>query len=103
MSIQQIYFMNQGAAARQAIAVTYAAPAANATINIPTLPGYSAGITDVTITINSGVYVYATSTANSGLSITGGKAVGDTVTVINNGYIAAVSYTHLTLPTKRIV
>ena len=89
MSLMQEWFGTAGtAASRSAIAITYSAPATNQVINIPTLPGYVAGKTDLTVTINSGVYVYATSTANSGLSLTGGKAAGDTVTVVNNGYIA---------------
>lgn len=89
MSLMQEWFGTAGTGpSRSAIAITYSAPATNQVINIPTLPGYVAGKTDLTVTINSGVYVYATSIANSGLSLTGGKAAGDTVTVVNNGYIA---------------
>lgn len=56
------------------------------TINVSTLPGYSAGNSDITITVNSGIYVYSTSTSNAGLTITGATA-GDTIKLINNGYI----------------
>jgi hypothetical protein len=56
------------------------------TINIGLLPGYVAGKTDVTITVNSGVYVYSTSTSSAALTITG-ATTGDTVTLVNNGYI----------------
>lgn len=56
------------------------------TINISLLSGYIAGKTDVTITVNSGVYVYSTSTSVPALTITGATA-GDTVTLINNGHI----------------
>ena len=58
----------------------------NLTINLSQIPGYVAGSSSVTITINSGVYVYATSTSNAGLTIVGGVA-GDTLTLVNNGYI----------------
>jgi hypothetical protein len=50
------------------------------------VPGYVAGKTDLTITINSGVYLYAVITSQAGLIIDGFTA-GDTVTLVNNGYI----------------
>ena len=48
--------------------------------------GYVAGITDTVITINSGIYVYSTSTATPAFSISS-FASGDTVKIINNGTI----------------
>jgi hypothetical protein len=48
--------------------------------------GYVAGITDTVITINSGIYVYSTSTATPAFSISS-FASGDTVKIINNGAI----------------
>lgn len=47
---------------------------------------YVAGSTDVIVTVNSGVYLWASTTANYGLNITGGTT-GDTLTLVNNGYI----------------
>ena len=56
----------------------------NYSINISTLSGYISGKTDVNLTINSGIYVYATSTSIPALTISGGTAE-DTVTLTNNG------------------
>ena len=75
-----------GKQARKSVTYTYTSTIANSSINIATLSGYVAGISDVVITINSGVYLWASTTAYSGLSITGGTT-GDTVRLINNGYI----------------
>jgi hypothetical protein len=71
---------------RVAISYTFSASTANASLAMSSIPGYSAGTSDITITVNSGVYLYATSTANAGLTLTGGTA-GDTITVVNNGNI----------------
>lgn len=65
---------------------TFATNTANASLNITSLSGYVAGNTNVTITVNSGVYLYATSSATPGLTLTGGQS-GDTITLVNNGYI----------------
>jgi hypothetical protein len=57
------------------------------TITISTLPGYKAGKTNLTVTINASVLIVSTTTATPALTITGGTA-GDTVVVVNNGFIA---------------
>ena len=75
-----------GKSNRVALAVTYSTNTINATVNIASLAGYVAGSTDVTITVNSGVYVYSTATNTPGLTITGGNA-SDTCTLVNNGFI----------------
>ncbi len=75
-----------GKSNRAALSVTYSTNTANATVNVAALPGYIAGMSDITITVNSGVYVYATNTGNAGLTLTGGTT-GDTVTLVNNGFI----------------
>lgn len=81
--------------ARSAVNFVLSANTADAAINIATASAqsaqsrtgsYSAGSTDVVITINSGVYVYSTNTSAAGLALTGGT-LGDTLTVINNGYV----------------
>ena len=75
-----------GKSNRASLSYTYATNAADASINLSALSGYSAGKSDITITVNSGVYVYATSTGGYGLNLTGGTT-GDTLTIINNGLI----------------
>jgi hypothetical protein len=47
---------------------------------------YVAGISEINITINPGVYVYSTSPGNPALNISG-LALGDTVNIINDGLI----------------
>lgn len=66
--------------------VTISANTANYIFNPAKVTGYIAGKTDAILIINTGIYVYATTTAGAGLTVSG-WATGDTVTVINNGYI----------------
>lgn len=49
--------------------------------------GYVAGKTVVTLTINSGVYLGASSISNFGLDVASTWDAADSVTVVNNGYI----------------
>ena len=70
---------------RVALNYTFSGNTANASLNLSSLGGYSSGKSDATITINSGVYLYATSTSTAALTVTG--TAGDTVKIINNGYI----------------
>lgn len=65
---------------------TFFSSTPNATINVNSIAGYVAGITDIIITVNSGVYVYSTTTSSAGLTLIGGTA-GDTLLLVNNGYI----------------
>lgn len=81
-----------GKSNRVSASYTFSANTANATLNLSTVSGYSAGTTDITVTINSGVYLYSTSTGGYGLSLTGGT-VGDTLTIVNNGYIMGMGGT----------
>ena len=76
---------------RIALSYTYSANTPNAYITASALSGYSSGRTDLTITVNSGVYLYGTGYYNpygiqAGLMIRGVNP-GDTVKLINNGYI----------------
>jgi hypothetical protein len=71
---------------RANINYTFSANTANASIDVTSLSGYLAGYSDITITINSGVYIYSTSTSNAALTLTGGTT-GDTIKIVNNGYI----------------
>lgn len=75
-----------GKSNRATLSYTYSANTANASLNVTSISGYIAGKSDITITVNSGVYLYATSTGNAGLTLTGGST-GDTITLVNNGYI----------------
>ena len=75
-----------GKSNRVAISYTFSASTANVSLNVASISGYVAGITGITVTVNSGVYLYATSTGNAGLTLTGGTT-GDTLTLVNNGYI----------------
>lgn len=75
-----------GKSNRVALSYVFSSNTTDSTITASSLPGYIAGKTDLTITVNNGIYVYSTSTANAGLTITG-ATVGDTVALVNNGYI----------------
>lgn len=71
---------------RVSLSYTFASNTANASLNLSSIGGYQAGTSDITITVNADVYLYATSTGNYGLNITGGTT-GDTLTIVNNGFI----------------
>jgi hypothetical protein len=72
-------------ASRSATAFIYTAHQLNGAITLSNMAGYVAGKTDVTITINAGIYMYSDSAAPA-LNIIGG-VTGDTITLINNGFI----------------
>jgi hypothetical protein len=75
-----------GKSNRVTISYTFTSSTANASLNISSISGYSSGKSNITVTVNSGVYLYATSTGNYGLNLTGGTT-GDTLSLVNNGYI----------------
>jgi hypothetical protein len=58
----------------------------NATLNVDSIAGYSAGKSNITVVVNYGVYLWATTTGNYGLALSGGTT-GDTITLVNYGYI----------------
>ena len=74
---------------RVPLSYTFSANTADATVDVTAISGYTAGVSDITITVNNGVWVYATSTSNAGLTLTGGSS-GDTITVVNNGFISGM-------------
>lgn len=76
-----------GAVARTPVGLSISANAQN--LNIKTLVGgaYVAGKTDVTLTINAGCVVGSNSTALYALDTGSGWTAGDTITIVNNGYI----------------
>jgi hypothetical protein len=71
---------------RATISYTFSSSTANASLNVSAIGGYSSGKSDITVTINGGVYLYATSTGTPGFTISGGTT-GDTITIVNNGFI----------------
>ena len=73
-------------AGRKALTYTFSTSTANASLNVTTISGYSAGQSDITITVNAGIYLYSTSVGTPGLTISG-PTTGDTITLVNNGYI----------------
>jgi len=78
--------VGKGLRRRVSVIVTLAANTTNYTLGTAQISGYVAGITDVTLVVNSGVYVYSTNTANAGLTVAA-LAAGDTVSIVNNGFV----------------
>jgi hypothetical protein len=75
-----------GKSNRAVLSYIFSSNTTQTTINPAAVAGYIAGKTDLTITVNSGVYVYSTNTSVAGLTISGFSA-GDTIALVNNGYI----------------
>ena len=74
-----------GKSNRATLSYTFSATTNNASLTLSGLSGYISGKSDVTITVNSGVYLWSSSTSVAGLTVTGTS--GDTVKIVNNGYI----------------
>jgi hypothetical protein len=77
-----------GKSSRNSYYITFTTSHSDATVSAAdtTSGSYVAGSTDVYITVNSGVYLWASSISTIGLTISGANT-GDTVSLINNGYI----------------
>jgi hypothetical protein len=75
-----------GKSNRKAISYTFTASTANASLNVAAISGYVAGVSDITVTVNTSVYLYSTGTGTPGLTLSGGTT-GDTLTLVNNGFI----------------
>jgi hypothetical protein len=82
ISISNFY----GTSPRVAISYTFASDTPNAILNVSSISGYVAGVSDITITVNSGIYLYATSTGVYALALSG-LASGDQIILVNNGFI----------------
>jgi hypothetical protein len=67
--------------------ITISADTSDYILNTAKVTGYSAGNTDVTLTINSGVTIVGSSTGGYAFTVNNSWAAGDTVRVINNGTI----------------
>lgn len=77
---------------RNTVFYTFSSSTANVTLNVSTITGYVAGVTDVVITVNPSIYIYSTSTGTPALSITG-ATTGDTIYLTNHGYILGMGGT----------
>lgn len=87
----RISFSNfYGATNRVAINVTISGNVADYVFNTAKVPGYIAGVTDVTLTINSGVVVSASTTSTSALTVDTSWNSGDTVRINNYGIIVGM-------------
>jgi len=76
-----------GTRRRIAIPITISSPVSNYDLYAKRSPSYVAGISDLTFTVNSGVRVGSTSTDTYAMSVPSSFNAGDTVTIINNGFI----------------
>jgi hypothetical protein len=72
---------------RVTASATISANTSNYTLNTAKASGYVAGKTDMTLTINSGVFVSSSSTGSYALTVDTSWTTGDTVTIVNNGTI----------------
>jgi hypothetical protein len=75
-----------GKTQRKSLFVIYSTSAVNVSLTLSLISGYIAGYSDITVTVNSGIYLWASTTGNYGLTFSGGTA-GDTLKLVNNGYI----------------
>lgn len=76
-----------GSPYRPRVTVTISSNTANYTLSTSLVSGYVAGVTDVTLVINSNVWVYSLDPTLPALTIDSSFAVGDTVLIQNNGLI----------------
>lgn len=67
--------------------ITIASNTANYVLNTAKVTGYKAGKTDVTLTINNGVFVSSASTGSYAFTVDNSWTTGDTLTIVNNGTI----------------
>jgi len=76
-----------GKSNRVTSAITITASTQNYVLGTSKVTGYSAGKTDVTLTINAGIYVGSSGTGGIGLDVDTSWNAADTVTIVNNGFI----------------
>jgi hypothetical protein len=69
--------------------VVYASSATRVSTDVSAIAGYVAGISDIVITVNSGVVFTSNSLGSAAWEITGGTA-GDTITINNSGTVYGV-------------
>ena len=87
ISLSNLY----GKSNRVALSYTITTNTQELSLPLSSIGGYVAGKSDVTITVNSGVYVWSSTNSITafiiGSSIPGGATSGDTIKLINNGII----------------
>ena len=83
ISISNFY----GTTNRIPINITLSASAYNYDVYANRGGSYVAGISDITVTVDAGVYIGSTSTATYAMTVSSSFNAGDTVTIINNGTI----------------
>ena len=76
-----------GAANRTPVSLTISGNTYNYDVFANRGPGYVAGATDLTVTVNPGVRVGSTSTGTYAMLVPSSFNPGDTVTIVNNGTI----------------
>ena len=98
------FYCAYGKSNRTPVTQTYSSPVIEAQLSLPTIPGYVAGKSDITVNVNPGVYIHSTGRNYFAITITGG-ASGDTLTIVNNGYILGVGGTggYYSVPTSSFV
>ena len=79
----------RGKSYRQTLYYTYSSSANRASINVSAISGYIAGISDLIITVNSGVVFSSNALGAAAWDISGGTT-GDTITINNYGTIYGV-------------
>jgi hypothetical protein len=72
---------------RVTASATISSNTSNYTLNTAKAPGYSAGKTDMTLTISPSIYVSSSSTGTAALIVDTSWNAADTVTIVNNGII----------------
>lgn len=77
---------NAQGSGRVAVSYTIAANATNLDVFVDSIPGYILGKSDITVTVNTGVYVWSQVQGVKALRIIR-TSTGDTVKLVNNGYI----------------
>lgn len=82
----RIYNDNFGTRGRNTLTVNITANSPNYVLSFSTLPGYIIGITDVVLSIATGIYVYSTGTGTAAITCASYNT-GDGLKIVNRGYI----------------
>lgn len=86
VSLGQFY----GATRRVPINITISTNQTNYVLNTAKAAGYVAGVSDVVVTINSGIYLSANATGVYALDVDTSWSAGDTLQIVNNGFIVGM-------------
>jgi hypothetical protein len=85
-----VHNMLAGSSGRIRATITLSANQTNYVFSSTKVDGYVAGQMDVTLVINSGVYVSSNDTFRPALEVTKGWHFGDSLTIVNNGFIVGM-------------